>query len=494
MNTVLFVIDSLRADHLGCYGYGKNTSPNLDALARESVIFENAFAPGIPTTPAFTTLMTGLHPYRHGVVAHGGDALLSPNVPMLAQAARDAGLVTVAVDNLVVQGNGRGSWFSRGFDFYSAYVYRPFSGQVEDICDRALRFIREYSQQPFFLFVHLWDPHSPYGPPAPYDTQHYDRDSDEIVPQMADVRALAPEYYEAFLGDMKLRRPDDYKWIMAQYDGEISYVDAQIGRVLTELKTLNLWDETAVIAMADHGEAFGEGGLHFDHHGLYDAVIRVPLIWRQPNALPARRAQTISTEDIFPTLCDLNSWPQTSATQIAASAANAPRDENAENVASENGADKDSENAAREYSQRDFFAPTSKSFAPLLRGDEASQSFAGRDFLVGVESTRQASLCWRTEKWKLILPITHDARDEVLPDFYGNERAPQPLLYDLENDPHETRDVSREYSQVRDELLQKLLQWRAAEVARRGGDDPVQNGLGLPYNEFMAKVLGRAAK
>ena len=487
MNTVLFVIDSLRADHLGCYGYGKNTSPHLDELARDSVVFENAFAPGIPTTPAFTTLMTGLHPYRHGVVAHGGDALLSPDVRMLAQCAREAGLITIAVDNLVVQGNGRGSWFARGFDFYSAYTYRPFSNQVEDICDRALRFIREYSRQPFFLFVHLWDPHSPYGPPPPYDTLHYDRDSDETVPQMADVRALAPDYYEGFLSDMKLRRPDDYKWIMAQYDGEISYVDAQIGRVLAELKSLDSWDETAVIAMADHGEAFGEGGLHFDHHGLYDAVLRVPLIWRQPNLAPARRTQTISTEDIFPTLCDLNGWPKT---EKDAPVAHESRDENGARA----NADSASENAPREYSQRELFAPTGESFAPLLRGDEAARSFAGRGVIIGVESTRQASLCWRTSKWKLILPVTHDARGEVLPDFYGDERAPQPQLYDLENDPHETRDVSREYSQVRDELLEKLLRWRAAEVARRGGDDPAMSGLGLPYDEFMAKVLSRAAK
>ena len=112
-NIVVIAIDSLRADHLGCYGYARPTSPAIDVLAEESVVFDQAFAAGIPTMPSFTTLYTGLHPYRHGIVAHSGNRRLSDAILLLPQLARERGYVTAACDNLVVQGEGRGSWFAR---------------------------------------------------------------------------------------------------------------------------------------------------------------------------------------------------------------------------------------------------------------------------------------------------------------------------------------------------------------------------------------------
>jgi arylsulfatase A-like enzyme len=161
---------------------------------------------------------------------------------------------------------------------------RALHDQSEQLTDRALRFITDYRDQPFCLFVHLWDPHTPYGPPPPYDTLHYDpgKPRPEGAPDLAAVKALSPEYYEAFLGEMKLQHPDDYDYVVAQYDGEISYVDAQIGRIVAHLKVSGLWDNTILILLSDHGECFGEGDVYFDHHGLYDAVIRVTLICRAP--------------------------------------------------------------------------------------------------------------------------------------------------------------------------------------------------------------------
>jgi arylsulfatase A-like enzyme len=114
--------------------------------------------------------------------------------------------------------------------------------------------------------------------------------------------------------------------------------------------------------------------------------------------------------------------------------------------------------------------------------------------VAGVESTRQASLCWRTDKWKLILPITHDAKGNPLPDIYGNVRDPQLLLYDLQNDPQERTNVATQNPQVRDDLLQQLNTWRNEEVARRGGHDPVLDGLSLAYNEFMERLTGRGLR
>jgi arylsulfatase A-like enzyme len=307
MNVVLIAIDSLRADHLGCYGYDLPTSPGMDALAAESVLFERAFAPGIPTTPSFTTLMTGLHPYRHGVLAHLSDRRLKPEILTLAQMANRVGWVTAGIDNLAVQGNGRGSWMARGFDYYSAFLFKPFSRQCEELTNRAVSFVDDLADRPFFLFAHLWDPHTPYGPPAPFDTMHYH--PGRYAYTMDEVRSPAPEYYESFVGDMKLQKPDDYDWIMAQYDGEISYVDTQVARLVEHLKMNGLWDDTIFVLMSDHGEAFGEGGFQFDHHGLYDAVMRVAFMMRVPGTAPRRTDAMISTEDIFYTLCELAGWP-----------------------------------------------------------------------------------------------------------------------------------------------------------------------------------------
>lgn len=455
MNVLLIVVDSLRADHLGCYGYHKNTSPHLDKLAHEGVLFSSAFAPGIPTTPSFTTLLTGLHPYRHGIVAHGSDRLLSNEIETLPQWFQRAGYTTVGIDNLVVQGNGRGSWFSRGFDYYSAYVYQPLGQQSTQLAGRAIRFLHEFGRQknPLFLYLHLWAPHSPYAPPEPYDTRHYQPGSTPNLPTLQEIKAPAEEYYDAFLGDMKLRKSDDVEWILAQYDGEISYDDAQIGRVLEALKKLGLQDDTLVVVASDHGECFGEGNFWFDHHGLFDVTMRLALIVRPPQSWKSARLQCdeyISHEDIAPTLIECGDLP------------------------------------GPEYSL------TGKSFAAALRGEKFVSE---RELLIGVESTRQASLCIRTKKWKLILPITHDAHGRAIPDFYGNERDSQPLLFDLKNDPGEKRDVSNENSHVRDELLQSLQQWRAAEVDRRGGRDPIlETGLGLPFGEFMARLTSRGLR
>ena len=193
-NIVVLAIDTLRADHLGCYGYHRPTSPEIDQLADQSVLFERAFAAGIPTMPAFTTFYTGLHPYRHGIVSHSGRRRLSHRITVLPRLLRERGYVTAACDNLVAQSDGRGSWFSRGYDHYSGFIYKPFTTQSTQLTDRAISILRDHTEQPndapLFLFVHYWDPHTPYGPRPPYDTLHYEPGSGPV--DMADVRQIIP--------------------------------------------------------------------------------------------------------------------------------------------------------------------------------------------------------------------------------------------------------------------------------------------------------------
>ncbi len=429
---VVIAVDTLRPDHLGCYGYARLTSPAIDRLAEESLVFDRAFAAGIPTTPSFTTLLTGLHPYRHRVLTHPGEHL-SGSTLMLAQLAKFAGYTTIGCDNLVVQGGGRGAWFARGYDYYTGFVYEPFGEQSADLTDRALRLLSRSGDGPTFLFVHYWDPHTPYGPRPPYDTMHYQPGSGPI--DLADVRAIHPEYYEAFLAEMKLQR-EDYAYVVAQYDGEISQVDAQIGRLLDAVP-----DDALVLLVSDHGEAFGEGGLYFDHHGLYDAVTRITMILRVPGQPAGRVDDLVSTEDVLPTLCAVADLPLP----------NYP-----------------------------------------LTGQNA---LAGgcRDRIVCVESSRQASLALRTRSHKLILPITADAEGHRLPDLYGRPRKPDPLLYDLRADPAEIHDVAARQPEVTTAMLAELNDWRAAEAG--DGVDPILiSGLSLPYQTFMARRLARLRK
>lgn len=447
-NIVVLAIDTLRADHLGCYGYHKPTSPEIDLLATESILFERAFAAGIPTMPAFTTFYTGLHPYRHGVVSHSGSRRLSHRITVLPRLLRERGYVTAACDNLVAQSDGRGSWFSRGYDQYSGFLYKPFTDQSTQLTDRAISILREHTDAPdsapLFLFIHYWDPHTPYGPRPPFDTLHYQPGSGPF--DMADVRQIHPDYYDAFLGDMKLRYSDDYAYVVAQYDGEISQVDEQVGRVVRELKARGAWENTIVLVMADHGECFGEGDLHFDHHGLYDAVTRIALLMRVPG-LDARRCRAlVSSEDLMPTLLDL------------AGDARTP------------------------------YPLTGTSLRPVL--DQQVERV--RPFVVSSESSRQASLALRTEDWKLILPIVTDAAGNPLPDLYGQPRDPAPLLFDLRNDPCEQHNLAAEHPDKLAELCQMLADWRSQMARATGESDPIQaQGLSLHYDSFMERLFGR---
>ena len=446
LNIVIIAIDSLRADHLGCYGYSKPTSPAIDALARESMVFECAFAAGIPTMPSFTTLYSGLHPYRHGIVSHIGNRRLSDQILLLPQLAWERNYVTVACDNLVIQGEGRGSWFARGYDHYSGFLYRPFGNQSTQLTDRALAFINDLGRDPakrLFLFVHYWDPHSPYGPLPPYDTMHYEPGSGPV--DINEVRRIHPDYYDAFLGDMKLRHPDDYAYVVAQYDGEITQVDAEVGRLIGSLKAIGRWDDTIFVLLSDHGECFGEGGLYFDHHGLYDAVTRVALMLRVPGHPAGCLDALVSTEDILPTLSELVGLPSPP------------------------------------------YPLTGTSLLPLLRGDSEV-----RPHVISVESTRQASLAIRTAHWKLILPIVADAKGRPLADIYGRPRCPDPLLFDLRADPTERHDVRAGQPVMYAKLLDTLNAWRAEMTETTGESDPIQaQGLSLPYSYFMERLFGR---
>lgn len=329
------------------------------------------------------------------------------------------------------------------------FLYHPFSDQSTWITDNGLNILREEGsrEQPLFLFLHYWDPHTPYGPLPPFDRMHYTPGTGPV--EMDEVRRLAPEYYDAFLGDMKLRHPDDYAYVVAQYDGEISKVDVQVGRLMAALRERDDWDNTVVVLLSDHGECFGEGDFYFDHHGLYDAVTRITLMARIPGYAAGRVGALVSTEDVMPTLAALGGL------------------------------------------ELPAYPLDGISLLPLLDGERQ----VVRQQVVSAEGSRQASLAWRTEEWKLIMPIVEDAHGEPLPDFYGRPRCPEPLLFDLRADPGETRNVAGEYPERCADLGRALEEWRAEMARVTGEPDPIMaQGLSLHYDRFMARLRTRASQ
>jgi len=287
MNFLLIGIDTLRADHLSCYGYVRKTSPRIDELAREGIIFTRAYANGIPTHPSWTTILTGVHPLRHKVVTHMGNVKLSKSIPMIQEILRRQGYVTGAVDNMFLKYGSFYAWFTRGFDIYShpGGVPAPEAGlkvQAKDVTEYSIKLISELIKmnKPFFAFLHYWDPHGPYKPPVPFNTLFWKNEapqSDELL---------------------------DY--VISQYDGEIAYADSMIGKLLDFLEEQGLLDNTVVIITSDHGENLMQHGNYLGHKGLYDNITRVPLIIRFPEAkVRGKVDDLVQHVDIAPTILEL---------------------------------------------------------------------------------------------------------------------------------------------------------------------------------------------
>jgi len=313
MNVIVLALDTLRADHLSCYGYARETSPTLDALAGEGILFENALTNTAHTGPTFTTIYTGQYPFTHGIVstlhAHPNepDQLLDDEAPTLPEVLRRHGYLTAAFDNLMIWGS-HPSHFARGYDYY-VHTLSPsaeFCAAVlaEHVNARLIPWIESVAgqHQPFFLFVHYWDPHQPYNQPEPYRTCHAASPSHDPI-TTPDGRTYTPRWgWEERLTERSRERID-------LYDGEITYVDEQVRRVLETLKGARIYDETAVFVTADHGEDMEEHNAPFEHREPYETTVHVPLIVKPsadwPAAAPPRVKSQVGHIDLMPSILDL---------------------------------------------------------------------------------------------------------------------------------------------------------------------------------------------
>ncbi len=270
-NVLMITLDTTRSDRLGCYGYAQAKTPTLDALAARGTLFENAFAQAPLTLPSHCSMMTGRYPREHGVRDNGRNALGTDH-PALAAILKEKGYATGAFVASFVLDSRYG--LDRGFDVYNddmgeaTFKTQQLAWQqpANVVADRALEWLPTVADRPFFAWVHFYDAHHPYAPPAEF------------------------------------RGPD-----MQPYDGELAFIDAQVRRLMDWLEASRLTDRTVVLVVGDHGEAFGEHGENGHSNFLYNVNIKVPMIFAHPGVIPVGKRQPALVEvlDVFPTLLQL---------------------------------------------------------------------------------------------------------------------------------------------------------------------------------------------
>ncbi len=341
-NVLVVVVDTLRADHLSCAGYERDTTPNLDRLAREGLRFTHAQSPRAKTTPAVASIFTGLYPHGHGV-----RDLVTPlptDVPVLAERFRDGGYATCAIiSNFVLRDDFSG--LKRGFDtwvedFPSAHGVPPnhvpqrLAASVTDGVLRALGLPSGAPDgagpsgpiaadgQPWFLWAHYMDPHGLYAPPAEHDRfRSAAPEAVSLKPQQREGALTEPwvGHYNLLPSDRIGEERFDAARVLDRYDGEISYVDAELGRLFDGLREAGAFKDTLIVVVADHGESLGEHDYWFEHgRHTYEATCRVPLLVRLPDDFeerprPGVRTGDVSLADLAPTLTELLSLGQLGA-------------------------------------------------------------------------------------------------------------------------------------------------------------------------------------
>ncbi|HTT61262.1 MAG TPA: sulfatase [Bryobacteraceae bacterium] len=422
-NIILISADSLRANHLGCYGYKLPTSPNIDAFACQGTLFEKTFAPAIPTQPSHTTIFTGQHAITHGIVAHGGKAKLGRSTPFLPEILFGEGYTTVAVDTLFRER----IWFGRGWEYIiDPSLHHLFYASVtqEELNDRAIHWMKTVPSRPFFMFIHYWDVHYPYVPPDRMRGLFY-KGGNPTDPNNHTLDEWWDHPVGAMARDTWLRTANglitDPNYVTALYDREIRYLDDGIAALSDALEKLGIAENTIVILLADHGESMTDHRIFYDHYGLHDCVVQVPMIVRWPAGnvkAGARFAPFRQLSDVAPTL-------------LEAAGCDVPDELDG------------------------------KSFLPQLTGREEP---SGYDRVIGLESTWQSKYYLRTDRYKFIL-----AR---YPDLLGN---PDRELFDLEADPDENHNIAAEQPQLAAELEKELEAFVAEKMEAAGRtEDPVR--------------------
>ncbi|MBD3166745.1 sulfatase-like hydrolase/transferase [bacterium] len=475
-NIIILVLDALRARNLGCYGMPGNPSPNIDAVAKRGVVFEDTYSSFNTTDQSLTSIMSGRYPRHNGMMNHGDkvskeewERLNRTDTRLTAEVLKEAGYDTIAVDWM-------GRWHKRGYDNYgyeidraavgrlkyysfdlpkqyieymvghlpilelyapqrksekgdlvkglkdvwSTFMFSRRLAQLQDagfVTDVARERIRNRSDNPFFLFLHYWDTHTPYHCPNSY---------------------------------LKRYNPgkDHNSYLTAKYMGSISYTDYHVGRLFSTLHKEGLLNDTLVVITSDHGDSLTEHGIYFDHHGLYKETTHCPMVLHYPNRFPQgkRIPGFVQHIDLLPTFCELLGIEM----------------------------------------------PESQFDGHSLLGSITGDRPVERDHVFIEESYVQKKAALRTDTYTYIKATDGEGWCNYCQKVHvGTEE-----LYDLENDPGEENDVTSERPEVAAELRERLDHTiaeldakREAELASTGDDGGEDVELSAEEEEILKKRL-----
>jgi arylsulfatase A-like enzyme len=427
-NVLLITVDTLRPDHLGCYGYRRHTSPHIDAIARRGVVFRQAITAAGRTVQSFPSILTGVYPMVHGLRYEGQDHGILEGRVTLTRVLKENGYGSFAV----TQGLNVG--LHRDFDIYDPDIYLDPEGKEvyaparndREASAKAAGWLRRRKDEraPFFLWMRYNAPHWPYEAPAPF------------------TEAFDPRYHGAhdFNGDEgrgargrvifgKTRLPErEVEHAVAHYDGEVAYADLAVGDLMKTIEEMGLLDRTLVVITSDHGESLGEHDYFFEHGAyLYDPTVRVPLVMSLPSRLPSGAVveSQVRTIDIMPTILDAAGLPAPAGLQ-------------------------------------------GESLLALARGRGGqppllAYSESGRNFYR--ENPRQP-IDGVAGKWRMIRSDTHKLI--LIPD------DPEPIweLYDLRADPGETQNIWDSAPEAGEPLREALLAILGSDPRRDDREDP----------------------
>jgi len=439
-NIVFIAIDALRAKNLGCYGYSKKVSPNIDNLAISGLLFEDAYTCINYTDPSFTTIFTGKYPLSHGIINHGPKLtdrevkrFYASEITLLPEILQKNGYTTLGVDWLF-------RWHKRGYDYYSGTrvqstphgflkqqfrkfpvlrkVIKPelinkirekvFKGSskpcenAKNVTKQAMNLIKENKNRNLFLFLHYWDTHVPYSPPSQYIKRANKKEMEEL--RQLFVSSKFKENFNQFEERIKGLK----ETVLSYYDGEITFIDYELARLFEFLKKSNLMDNSLIILTSDHGESLVEHGIYMEHHGLYDQTLHVPLIILHPDLPKDKRIKGfVQHFDIMPTILDIVNL------------------------------------------QHDVeFDGTS--ILPLINGEKIHSA------IYAEESQWQRKRAIRTEEWKYIYALSEEGN---ICKRCGHPHGAKEELYNLMHDPKETKNVIKKESQIAAQLRNQVENW-----------------------------------
>jgi arylsulfatase A-like enzyme len=304
LNVVVITLDTLRADHLSCYGYERNTSPRIDEFAGHGVLFENVACQSSQTLPSHASIFVGTNPRTHKAISH--ESPVGPDITTLAEILRDHGYRTAAfISSHALDSKYR---LDQGFNTYwevhkeRTYDERRTAKEAEDdpTLDEAIEWLKGHGRSKFFLWVHWFHPHRAYNPPPRY-RQMFAGDYDGTA-------TSDPEFImKVWKGEAELAQPD-VDHLRGLYDGEVAFTDELVGRLVDWLDTMRILENTIVVITSDHGEILYEHERYFGHDiALYDECIMIPLIIYSPTLEIGnpRVGELVQSLDIMPTLLEV---------------------------------------------------------------------------------------------------------------------------------------------------------------------------------------------